>query len=196
LVRPRRGGQCDKALDELGRREDEGRGPVTPDTLEPHHGAAVLAALETVLRERGAEDVAAQPLEAGAVGRLEAHTGAGYFIDPTVFTGVDMGMTIAKEEIFGPVLAVIPFDDADKAVRIANATEFGPAAGVWTRDVGTAHAMALRLQAGTMWINTDNRFDAASPYGGVKQSGFDRENGAAVLDVVTQIKSVWVAIDR
>ncbi len=120
--------------------------------------------------------------------------GPGWFVAPTVFTGVTPEMTIAREEIFGPVLSVIPFDDLEDAARIANSSEFGLAAGIWTRDIGKAHALAGRLQAGTVWINTYNRFDAASPYGGVKQSGFGRENGRAVLDEVTQIKSVWVAL--
>lgn len=118
----------------------------------------------------------------------------GYFVAPTVFSGVDMGMRIAREEIFGPVLSVIPFEGMEEAAQIADSTEFGLAAGIWTRDIGKAHALAQRLHAGTVWINTYNRFDAASPYGGVKQSGFGRENGAAVLDEMTQIKSVWVAV--
>ncbi|MFN7142355.1 MAG: aldehyde dehydrogenase family protein, partial [Myxococcota bacterium] len=117
----------------------------------------------------------------------------GWFLAPTVYSGVRPEMTIAREEIFGPVLSVIPFDDLDDAARIGNASEFGLAAGIWTKDIGKAHALAARMQAGTVWINTYNRFDAASPYGGVKQSGFGRENGRAVLDEVTQVKSVWVA---
>jgi acyl-CoA reductase-like NAD-dependent aldehyde dehydrogenase len=120
--------------------------------------------------------------------------GPGFFVEPTVFSSVSEGMSIAREEIFGPVLAVIPFDDVEEAARVANATEFGLAAGIWTRDVGKAHALAARIQAGTVWINTYNRFDAASPYGGYKQSGFGRENGRAVLDEMTQLKSVWVAL--
>ncbi|HSN98886.1 MAG TPA: aldehyde dehydrogenase family protein [Candidatus Nanopelagicales bacterium] len=120
--------------------------------------------------------------------------GPGYFVEPTVFSAVSEAMTIAREEIFGPVLSVIPFDDLDEAARIADATEYGLAAGIWTRDVGKAHALAARVRAGTVWINTFNRFDAASPYGGMKQSGFGRENGRAVLDELTQIKSVWVAL--
>jgi len=119
---------------------------------------------------------------------------AGYFVNPTVFSGVAEKMTIAREEIFGPVLSVIPFDSLEDAARIASATEFGLAAGVWTRDIGKAHMLAARLRAGTVWINTYNRFDAASPYGGYKQSGFGRENGRAVLDELTQLKSVWVAL--
>jgi aldehyde dehydrogenase (NAD+)/phenylacetaldehyde dehydrogenase len=118
----------------------------------------------------------------------------GYFVDPTVFADVDPGARIAREEIFGPVLVVLPFDGAAEAATLADATEFGLAAGVWTRDIGKAHALASRLRAGTVWINTFNRFDAASPYGGYKQSGFGRENGRAVLDELTQLKSVWVAL--
>jgi acyl-CoA reductase-like NAD-dependent aldehyde dehydrogenase len=118
----------------------------------------------------------------------------GYFVNPTVFAGVEERMSIAREEIFGPVLSVIPFEGIDEATRIAEATEFGLAAGVWTRDIGKAHAVAARIRAGTVWINTYNRFDAASPYGGYKQSGFGRENGRAVLDELTQLKSVWVAL--
>ena len=133
----------------------------------------------------GAKRVAGDPRPGGD---------AGYFVNPTVFSGVAEKMKIAREEIFGPVLSVIPFDDLDDAARIASATEFGLAAGVWTRDIGKAHTLAARLRAGTVWINTYNRFDAASPYGGYKQSGFGRENGRAVLDELTQVKSVWVAL--
>jgi aldehyde dehydrogenase (NAD+)/phenylacetaldehyde dehydrogenase len=122
-----------------------------------------------------------------------AHGDRGWFVSPTVYSAVHPDMTIAREEIFGPVLSVIPFDDVEDAARIANASEFGLAAGVWTKDITRAHALAARLQAGTVWINTYNRFDAASPYGGMKQSGFGRENGRAVLDEVTQVKTVWVA---
>jgi aldehyde dehydrogenase (NAD+)/phenylacetaldehyde dehydrogenase len=120
--------------------------------------------------------------------------GAGYFVEPTVFSSVKETMTIAREEIFGPVLSVIPFEGIDEAARIAEATEFGLAAGVWTKDIGKAHSLAARIRAGTVWINTYNRFDAASPYGGYKQSGYGRENGRAVLEELTQIKSVWVQL--
>lgn len=118
--------------------------------------------------------------------------GPGYYVEPTVFSDVRAGMRIAKEEIFGPVLAVLPFDSVEDVAAIADDTEFGLAAGIWTRDIGKAHALAARIRAGTVWINTYNRFDAASPYGGYKQSGFGRENGRAVLDELTQLKSVWV----
>ena len=120
--------------------------------------------------------------------------GPGYFVRPTIFDQVDPGSTLAREEIFGPVLAVIPFETLDEAAAIADSSEFGLAAGVWTRDIAKAHGLAARVKAGTVWVNTYNRFDAASPYGGYKQSGYGRENGRAVLEEVTQLKSVWVAL--
>lgn len=119
----------------------------------------------------------------------------GYYLSPTIFTGVDPSMRIAREEIFGPVLAVLPFDTVEEAAALADATEFGLAAGIWTRDIGKAHRLAARIHAGTVWINTYNRFDAASAYGGTRQSGFGRENGRAVLDELTELKSVWVHLD-
>lgn len=129
----------------------------------------------------------------GATCRVGGHSrGPGYFVEPTVFSDVSADNRVAKEEIFGPVLAVQPFDSVEEVVKIADSTEFGLAAGIWTRDIGKAHTLAGRIRAGTVWINTYNRFDAASPYGGYKQSGFGRENGRAVLDELTQLKSVWV----
>ena len=118
----------------------------------------------------------------------------GFWVEPVVFGDVQPAMTIAREEIFGPVLSVIRFETFDEAVRIADATEYGLSAGVWTRDVKKAHALAAALRAGTVWINSYNVYDAASPYGGTKQSGFGRENGEEVLRELTQVKSVWVAM--
>ena len=105
-------------------------------------------------------------------------------------------MKIAREEIFGPVLCAIRFRDADEAVRIANGTVYGLVAAVWTRDVQLAHRMAAEIKAGTVWINTYNAFDSASPFGGYKQSGFGRDLGADALEQYTNVKSVWVALYR
>ncbi len=122
--------------------------------------------------------------------------GKGNFVTATVFADVEPSMTIAREEIFGPVAAVMPFEDLDDAVTKANDTVYGLAAGVWTRDIGKAHRLASELQAGTVWINTYNQYDSASPFGGYKQSGFGRDLGyRSALEKYTQVKSVWVAID-
>jgi acyl-CoA reductase-like NAD-dependent aldehyde dehydrogenase len=118
--------------------------------------------------------------------------GPGYFVQPTVFTDVIAEMTIAREEIFGPVLAVIRFRDVDAVVRIANDTLYGLAAGIWTRDIKKAHRVARRLQAGTVWINTYGLYDNAMPFGGYKSSGFGRELGHHGILEYTQTKSVWV----
>ncbi|HUG39019.1 MAG TPA: aldehyde dehydrogenase family protein [Longimicrobiales bacterium] len=116
----------------------------------------------------------------------------GYWIQPTVFDRVRPDATIAREEIFGPVLAAMTFSDEDEAVALANDTIYGLAGAVWTRDVKRAHRVARRIQAGTVWINTYHPLDAASPFGGYKQSGHGRELGRHALDLYTQIKSVWV----
>jgi aldehyde dehydrogenase (NAD+) len=118
----------------------------------------------------------------------------GYFVKPTVFTGVRNDMKIAREEIFGPVVSVIPFKDENDAVLQGNETSYGLAAGVWTRDVSKAHRVARALRAGTVWINCYNVFDPATPFGGYKESGYGRELGRYALDLYTQVKSVWLQI--
>lgn len=123
--------------------------------------------------------------------------GKGNFMTAAVFADVTPEMTIAREEIFGPVAAVIPFDDMEDAIAKANRTIYGLAAGVWTRDTGKAHRMAQELHAGTVWINTYNQYDSASPFGGYQLSGFGRDLGwESALEKYTQVKSVWVAVDR
>jgi aldehyde dehydrogenase (NAD+) len=116
----------------------------------------------------------------------------GLFIQPTVFVNVDNKMRIAQEEIFGPVAAVIPFDDEDEAVAIANDTQMGLAAGIWTNGVQRAHRVASRLRAGTVWINNYRKTSYATPFGGYKESGLGRENGPDALNEYTEVKSVWV----
>jgi aldehyde dehydrogenase (NAD+) len=118
----------------------------------------------------------------------------GFFIEPTVFTNVKDEMAIAREEIFGPVLSVLRFSDMDELIRRANATNFGLAAAVWTRDIGRAHEAAKRLRAGTVWVNCYDVFDAAAPFGGFKQSGFGRELGEKGLDPYLEHKTVTVSL--
>jgi aldehyde dehydrogenase (NAD+)/phenylacetaldehyde dehydrogenase len=104
-------------------------------------------------------------------------------------------MRVAREEIFGPVLTVMSFDDVDEVVRRANDTAYGLAAGVWTRDIGRAHRIANQLEAGTVWVNTYNMWDPASPFGGYKDSGFGRDLGEDAVLAYTQTKSVWINLD-
>ncbi len=118
--------------------------------------------------------------------------GDGWFVEPTIFKGVTNQMRIAREEVFGPVLSAIKFKDEDEAVRIANDTPYGLAAGVWTQSIRRALLMSERLQAGTVWVNTYRSVSYMSPFGGYKHSGLGRENGLDAIREYLQVKSVWI----
>ena len=170
---------------------------VPGDPLDPKTRFGALSSkkqMENVLRYIDSGRAEGAALVAGGA-RADIGTGKGYFVQPTVFADVRPEMTIAREEIFGPVLAAIEFADLDEAIARANDSPYGLAAGVWTRDVKKAHYVARRLQAGTVWVNTYNVYDTAAPFGGYKQSGFGREMSAHALEHYTQVKSVWVDLN-
>jgi acyl-CoA reductase-like NAD-dependent aldehyde dehydrogenase len=139
-------------------------------------------------------DVARGEGATAALGGAKATAfGDGYFVQPTIFTGVSNSMRIAQEEVFGPVLSVIPFDDEEDAIAIGNGVVYGLAAGVWTKDMKRAFTMANRLQAGTVWINTYRAVSFMSPFGGYKRSGIGRESGQEMIKEYLQTKSVWIS---
>ncbi|MGY4688782.1 aldehyde dehydrogenase family protein [Salibacterium sp. K-3] len=121
--------------------------------------------------------------------------GEGYFMKPTIFTDVRDDMKIVQEEIFGPVVTVLPYDSLKEVIDRANATPYGLAAGLWTENVRLAHKLAHRLKAGTVWVNSYNLTDPTTPYGGFKASGFGREMGSYAMENYTEVKSVWVHIE-
>jgi len=127
-------------------------------------------------------------------GKAARPNGKGYFVEATVFDDVDPKMTIAREEIFGPVLAVLTFDDYDHGVQLANQTIYGLAAGIWTKDIQKAHRAAQTIRAGTVWINSYNFYDSGASFGGFKASGFGRDLGREALDGYLETKTVWVAL--
>ena len=138
-------------------------------------------------REEGAEVVAGgSRLQSGPLEN-------GYFIEPTVFAGVTNDMRIAREEIFGPVAALIPFDDEEEAIAVANDTAYGLTAGLWTRDVGRAHRVSGQIRAGIVWVNTYRFIRWSTPYGGFKASGWGRENGIDALDAYLETRTTVVS---
>ncbi len=181
--------------DFVERLAERARKTIPGDPLDAKCRMGPLVSREQLDRVRGYVEVG---LREGAHrlvgGDPPSRSGGGYFHEPTIFTGVRPEMTIAREEIFGPVLAVIPFHDDDEAIAIANRSAFGLAAAVWTRDVARAHSVAHRLRAGTVWINLYHTLDASVPFGGFRHSGFGRELGRQALESYTELKSVWVRL--
>ncbi|MCW2498454.1 MAG: betaine-aldehyde dehydrogenase [Frankiales bacterium] len=155
--------------------------------LGPLVSAAQLARVQSYVEIGQAEgaELALSPTASG---------GGGYFHGPTVFTGVRNDMRIAQEEIFGPVMALLPFDTEEEAYAIANDVEFGLSAGVWTNDLSRAHRASRALHVGTVWINTYQNNDVSVPYGGVKQSGYGRTLGEESLEAFLHTKSVWTKV--
>jgi aldehyde dehydrogenase (NAD+) len=140
---------------------------------------------------RIAEEEGARPVLGGRPAQ-RPECGEGWFVEPTIFAGVKPGMRIAQEEVFGPVLSVIPFEDEEDAIRIANDSLYGLAAGVWTRSIRRALQMSERLEAGTVWVNTYRAVSYLSPFGGYKRSGIGRESGLTAIREYLQEKSVWI----
>ncbi len=167
--------------------------------MAPGNPLDPMTRLGSLVSEKQRENVA-RYVEAGvregarlvAGGHPVSIGGKGAFFEATVFDGVSPDMTIAREEIFGPVLATLTFRDEAEAVSVGNSTIYGLAAAVWTRDVKKALRTAKALKAGTVWVNAYNLYDPGLPFGGFKQSGFGRERGREALEEYTQVKSVWI----
>ena len=159
--------------------------------LDPETQMGPLVSDEQFRRVTGYLDAGRQEGARVATGG-ERVGNAGYFVAPTILTDTRPAMAVVREEIFGPVVCAMPFDDADldRIAREANATEYGLAASIWTRDLGIAHKLARRIKAGTVWINTHNSGDPALPFGGYKQSGWGREMGREALELYTEVKAV------
>jgi acyl-CoA reductase-like NAD-dependent aldehyde dehydrogenase len=132
----------------------------------------------------------------GAPTGLESPLQAEGFVEPTLIWTEDPAIRAASEEVFGPLVTLIPFRDEEHAVEIANGTPFGLGAGIWTRDVSRAHRVADRLRAGVVWVNDYHRIDPASPWGGFGLSGYGRENGFQAVEMFTEVKSVWVPLEE
>jgi len=165
---------------------------VLGDPLDPATQVGPIASkaeYDKVLRYIDSGKQSAARLVAG--GGVRKIDGKGLFIEPTIFSNATNDLKISREEIFGPVLPVIPFDGEEEAVRIANDTPYGLAAGIQTANLGRALRLADSIKAGTVWINTWHKYHPNAPFGGYKMSGYGREQGAEALESYTQYKTVW-----
>ena len=164
------------------------------DPLDPKTRLGAIVSqeqMQTVLSYVEAGKKEGAKLIAGG-NRVSVDGGKGFFLEPTIFGEVTNDMKIAQEEIFGPVLATLSFEDVDQVIDLANRNQYGLAAAVWTRDVKKAHNVSRQLRAGTVWINTYGLMDAALPFGGYKSSGFGRELGKHAIEHYTEVKTVWL----
>ena len=181
----------DEFLEKLAARASKMR-PADPLDPKTRMGAIVSQEqMQSVLSYIEAGKSEGAKLVAGG-NRVSLEGSKGYFVEPTIFRDVRNDMKIAREEIFGPVLAALSFDDLDQVIDLANQNEYGLAAAVWTRDIKKAHTVSRRLKAGTVWINTYGLMDASLPFGGYKSSGFGRELGAHAMEHYTELKTVWL----
>ncbi|KAF1050752.1 MAG: NADP/NAD-dependent aldehyde dehydrogenase PuuC [Stenotrophomonas maltophilia] len=162
------------------------------DPLDPASRAgAIVDARQTASILRAIEQASADGAQLACGGRQLSFNGSNNFIEPTIFTGVRAEQSLARDEVFGPVLAVIPFDSEEDAVRLANGSVYGLAASVWSDDLNRAHRVARQLNAGTVSVNTVDALDPAIPFGGGKQSGFGRDLSLHSFDKYTQLKTTW-----
>jgi aldehyde dehydrogenase (NAD+) len=178
-----------------GRVAEFGKGLQVGNGIDPKTQIGPLVSEQQLDRVTGylslGKEEGARPLSGGD--RLtEGPLAKGYFVPPTVFADVRDDMRIAQEEIFGPVLSAIPFNDVDEVVQRANATPFGLGSGVWTRDVNKAHRLAKGIRAGSVWVNCYQAMDPAMPFGGYKMSGYGRESGLQHLEEYLNVKAVWI----
>jgi betaine-aldehyde dehydrogenase len=167
------------------------------DPLDPETQVGPLvteAQMESVLAHIARARREGVRLVLGGERRTEGALARGYYVEPTIFEANDDRAAIVRDEVFGPVMTVLGFDDEDEVIARANATEFGLAAAVFTQDLNRAHRVIARLQAGTCWINQYNVTPVEMPFGGMKASGLGRENGLAAIEHYTQLKSVYVAM--
>ena len=187
----------EKAKDEfLARFKEKAERVKVGDPMDKATGMGPQVSAEQLNRIKGYVDIAreegATVFSGGGSPELAEEFKNGYFFQPTIFSEVDNKMRVAQEEIFGPVTSVITFKDDDELIQKANDTIYGLSAGIWTQNITRAHSFAKAIKAGVVWINTYNMMNAASPFGGYKQSGYGREMGKGALDLYTQVKSVWV----